>query len=72
MYRVERPKKEPNAVVIYPPDGSLPAYIPICADYAFRMLQDLAAQQVRTENKKIVPNDTSGTGYPQIFCLILT
>jgi len=45
MFRVERPPKEPNAVVIFPPDGSMPAYIPNCAEYSFRMLQKLAAAQ---------------------------
>ena len=44
MYKVERAPKEPNAVVIYPPDGSMPAYIPNCADFAFEMLKKLAAQ----------------------------
>ena len=40
-YRLERAPGEPQAAVIYPPDGSMPAYIPECADYAFRMLQEL-------------------------------
>ena len=41
MYKIERPKNEPNAVVIYPPEG-MPAYIPVCAEYAFKMLKKMA------------------------------
>ena len=60
VYRVERPLKEQNAVVIYPPDGSMPAYIPDCANYAFRMLQDLAAEQGTQADECSVCHKTHG------------
>jgi len=40
--KIYRPKKEPEAVVIDFEDGTMPAYIPVCADYALKAIKKLA------------------------------
>lgn len=49
---VYRPKDEPQGAVIDMQDGSLPAYIPICAKYAYKVLKIL--EKVVNDTKKVV------------------
>ena len=39
--KVFRPDDEPEAAVIDMEDGTMPAYIPVCAEYAYNKLKEI-------------------------------
>ena len=49
LMKIYRPKKEPEGVVIDFEDGTMPAYIPVCANYAFKAIKKAAQQGAQAD-----------------------
>ena len=53
MTKIYRPKDEPEAVVIDFEDGTMPAYIPKCPEYALKAIKRLAQKSGQSDGDTV-------------------